>query len=342
MTIQSTAADFLAAGEPVQGSEVEVERLVDLAYAPPQPEDGRGHLLDLYVPAGGGPYPLAIWTSGSAFRSDEGKQGAAEVAAFLNPAGYAVAGVSVRASGQAVFPAQVHDVKAAVRWLRANATRHRLDADRFAVMGNSSGGWVATMAALTGDVPELEGEVGVVGPSSRVQAAVDLYGPTDFLQMDAHMPPGAREEFNALLGLSDCHDDPRSPESLLMGGPIRERREAVTLANPVTHVTAGMPPLLIVHGRADRLVPEHQSVLLFEAVAARNGTALFYSIPELGHEHSFLTDPARAEGHVTMWTRAGQRGLLPQAPPPTWETVERFVRAALGSHAARDDEAATA
>ncbi|WP_431930444.1 alpha/beta hydrolase fold domain-containing protein [Nonomuraea jabiensis] len=329
MTYQPQEADFLAEPNPAPPLGTETERFGDLAYAPPQPEDGRGHLLDLYVPAGQGPYPLVIWTSGSAWRSDEGKNGAAQAAAFFNPAGYAVAGVSVRSSGQANFPAQLHDVKAAVRWLRANAAGYRLDAGRFAVMGNSSGGWVATMAALTGDVPELEGEVGVTGPSSRVQAAVDFYGPTDFLQMNAHMPPGAREEFNALLGLSDCHDDPFSPESLLMGGPIRERPEAVALANPVTYVGAGMPPLLILHGQADRLVPEHQSVLLFEAIAARGGAAVFYSIPEAGHEHSYLTDPARAAGYVARWAEAGRQGLLADAPAPTWETVERFIRAAL-------------
>ncbi|MBB5781488.1 alpha/beta hydrolase [Nonomuraea jabiensis] len=330
MTYQPQEAVFLAEPNPSPPPGTETERFGDLAYAPPQPADGRGHLLDLYVPAGRGPYPLVIWTSGSAWRSDEGKNGAAQAAAFFTTAGYAVAGVSVRSSAQAGFPAQLHDIKAAVRWLRANAAGYRLDAGRFVVMGNSSGGWVATMAALTGDVPELEGEVGVTGPSSRVQAAVDFYGPTDFLQMDAHMPPGAREEFNAMLGLSDGHDDPFSPESLLMGGPIQECPEAVALANPVTYASAGMPPLLILHGQADRLVPEHQSVLLFEAIAARGGTAVFYSIPEVGHEHSYVTDPARAAGYVARWAEGGRQGLLANAPAPTWETVERFIRRESG------------
>ncbi|MGI5290208.1 hypothetical protein ACQEVF_43655 [Nonomuraea polychroma] len=177
--------------------------------------------------------------------------------------------------------------------MRANAARYRLDAGRFVIMGNSSGGWVATMAALTGGVPELEGEVGVTGPSSRVRAAVDFYGPTDFLQMDAHMPPGAREEFNALLGLSDCHDDPLSPESLLIGDPIRDCRETVALANPVTHVTTGMPPLLILHGQDDRLVP----ALLGDRLEQQR--ALVFRSRQAGDEDDTPPHPARPRGRRT-------------------------------------------
>ena len=101
------------------------------------------------------------------------------------PAGYAVAGVSIRSSAQVVFPGQLHDIKAAIRWLRANAATYGLDASRIAIMGDSSGGWTTAMAALTGDAPELEGSVGVTGVRSDVRAAVAFYPPTDFLAMDA-------------------------------------------------------------------------------------------------------------------------------------------------------------
>ena len=83
------------------------------------------------------------------------------------------------------FPGQVHDIKAAIRWLRANAGTYNLDPNHIAIMGDSSGGWTSAMAALTGDAPELEGSVGTTGVSSAVQAAVAFYPPTDFLSMDA-------------------------------------------------------------------------------------------------------------------------------------------------------------
>jgi acetyl esterase/lipase len=101
--------------------------------------------------------------------SDDGKSGASSIAGFFNGRGFAVAGVSVRSCSQALFPAQVHDVRA-IRWLRSRAGQFGLDPNRFAVMGDSSGGWVADMAALTGGVASLEGNIGVTGISSAAQA----------------------------------------------------------------------------------------------------------------------------------------------------------------------------
>ena len=144
-----------------------------------------------------------------------------------------------------MFPAQLHDAKSAIRWLRAHAADYGLDPERFAFMGDSSGGWLATMMALTSGRPEFDGDVGV---STEVQAAVDFYGPTDFLQMDAHMPNGG-EEFRNHLGIQGCHDDPGSPESRLVGGPIEARRDACARANPISYVAAGAPPMMILHGR---------------------------------------------------------------------------------------------
>ncbi len=301
--------------------------LADVAYAPPEPRGSTGHLLDLYLPRSGAaaPWPLVIWTSGSGFMRDDGKHGAADIAPFFTQAGYAVAGVSVRSSAQACFPAQVHDVKAAIRWLRAHASEHRLDSARFAIMGNSSGGWGAAMAALTGGVEELEGDVGVQGISSSVQAAVDFYGPTDFLQMDAHMLDGGTA-FRQYLGLERNHVDARSPESLLLGSPIETVPELVARANPATYVGSDNPPMLILHGQLDLYVPHHQSELLYSALEQRGGEAMFVSIPGVGHEHPYVSDPGRAEGYVVRSTREGSGEDM---PPPTWETVERFIADAL-------------
>ncbi len=186
LTIGLTAAGV--AGQPLAPA------YANLDYAPPEPPTGNGHKLDLYLPAGTTrPLPVVIWTGGSAWRADTGKNSAAGIAAQLTPAGYAVSGVSIRSSSQALFPAQLHDIKAAIRWLRANAAKYNLDAGHIAIMGDSSGGWTAAMAALTGDAPEMEGSVGTTGVSSAVQAAVAFY-PPDRLRVDGRLgaPPVPR------------------------------------------------------------------------------------------------------------------------------------------------------
>ena len=295
-----------------------------LEYAPADPPGSNGHRLDLYLPQDGAdrPWPVLVVCGGSAWLDDGGSYYAAELAPWFTGAGFAVAGVSTRSSAQASFPAQVHDVKAAIRWLRAHAGEHGLDPDRVATMGDSSGGWTAVMAGLAGD--GLEGDVGIAGPSSRVQAVVDLYGPTDFLQMDAHMAPGACTAFNAMLGLTDCHDDPASPESRLMGFPIRSRPDDVRAADPRTHVRPDAPPFLIAHGRDDALVPHHQSELLYAALAAAGAEATFYSVPGTGHDKGIVS-PGVPEPEVRTTRPAGAPG-----PRPTLDTIERFLREALG------------
>lgn len=300
--------------------------LTNIAYAAPEAADCAPLLLDLYLPENGEePVPLVIWSSGSGWLRDDGKKGAADLAPFFTGAGYAVAGVSVRSSAQAHFPAQVHDAKAAVRWLRTNAGRYALDPDRFAFMGNSSGGWLAAMVALTADIPELDGAPGVDEVSCRVQVAVDFFGPTDFLQMDAHMPDGC-EAFKRLLGIDGCHADPSSPESRLVGGPIETLHDACARANPVAYVGPDAPPLMILHGRADPYVPHHQSELLYAALREHENEAVFYSIPDVGHEFPYVTDPARAAGYIASSTLAGADA---EHPAPTWETIEAFVADAL-------------
>jgi acetyl esterase/lipase len=298
----------------------------DLAYAPAQPSTSQGHLLDLYVPRATTPAPLVIWTAGSGWMADDGRRDGDRIAAELNPYGYAVAGVSVRSSSQAQYPAQLHDIKAAIRWLRAHATRYNLDPRRVAMMGDSSGGWTTAMAAVTGDDPALEGDVGVRGPASAVQAAVPFYPPTDFLQMDAHMPD-ACQEFNAMLGLTGGHSDPRSPESMLLGCAITACPGKVAAANPLTYIgKRPTPPFLILHGEPDALVPYHQSRLLYDALAVSGHDVRLISFPHAGHGTSFemLSDDTTREGAYEETARGGQ--TTPAHPvTPTWRTVVSFL-----------------
>jgi acetyl esterase/lipase len=244
------------------------------------------------------------------------------VAARLNPAGYAVAGVSIRSSAQTQFPGQLHDIKAAIRWLRANAARYGIDAGRIAIMGDSSGGWTTAMAALTGDAPELEGSVGVTTGRSDVRAAIAFYPPTDFLVMDAWAltPCGQPKAF--------CHDPATSPESRLVGCAIQTCPDKVQLANPARYVTAADPPLLIFHGGADPLVPHNQGELLYMALNKACREAAFVSLPKAGHGPwaAFLTDDAVREAATIRTTTAGTCAVTAPTPyTPTWQTVIDFL-----------------
>ncbi|MEV2231633.1 alpha/beta hydrolase [Streptomyces phaeochromogenes] len=325
-----TAAGAAAPSPARAATDVSVTK--DLAYAAAQPPGTQGHLLDLYVPRSDRPVPLVIFTSGSGWLADSGRTGADKVAAQVNPYGYAVAGVAIRSSGQAQFPAQLYDIKGAIRWLRANAAKYNLDPDRVAIMGDSSGGWTTAMAAVTGNIPALEGDVGPRGPSSAVQAAVPFYPPTDFLQMDAHMPDNCKA-FNSAFGLTDCHSDARSPESRLLGCTITACPARVAAANPLTYVgSRRTPPVLILHGEQDSIVPYHQSRLLYDKLAVAGGDVRLVSFPKAGHGTNFamLSDPATREGAYQESAHGGQ--VTPPRPvTPTWQTVISFLEQGLAA-----------
>lgn len=240
-------------------------RLKDLVYV----EQGHErHTLDLYLPEGDKPLPLIIWVHGGAFLEGDKTNGVP--VAYLAE-GYAVASINYRLSSHALFPVQIEDCKTAVRWLRANADGYGLDPERFVAWGVSSGGHLAAMLGTTGESRDFD-----VGDnlhvSSRVQAVIDFYGPTDFLQMDQY-----RTDDGML------HDPEDSPESLLIGGPIQEHKDKVAAASPLSYITPQAPPFLIVHGDRDPLVPHHQSLLL-ESVLQQAGVPVrLYTVKGQGH-----------------------------------------------------------
>ena len=236
--------------------------------------------LDLYLPQSTGPFPLVVQIHGGAFRVGD--------RAFLPPIladldlfhwlpqqGFAVAAIDYRLSGEALFPAQITDVAAALRWLRAHSDELALDPVRVALWGESAGAHLALMAGLTPGHPDWNGHA----DDQRVQAIVDWYGPTDFSQMNAH-----RHQH----GIQD-HDDPGSPESQLIGGPVQERPEAVQLANPCRYARPDAPPVLIQHGTHDRLVPFGQSELLAGALTEADADVQFVPVEEA--DHVFLNHP---------------------------------------------------
>jgi acetyl esterase/lipase len=293
----------------------------DLDYAPPDPPSSNGHKLDLYIPVGAASrLPVVIWTGGSAWMADTGKRTAGRLAAQLNPVGYAVAGVSIRSSSQVKFPGQLHDIKAAIRWLRANADKYQLDPNHIAIMGDSSGGWTAAMAAVTGDAPEMEGAVGPMRVSSRVQAAVAFYPPTNFLTMDAWA-------LQRCVG-DRCHDSEGSPESRLVGCAIQTCPDKVQAANPMRYITDADPPIMILHGNSDPLVPHNQGEQLYMALNKACKEAIFISLPKAPHGNwnGFLIDDTLREA-ATMRSTSAQGCAVSNPMPytPTWQTVIDFL-----------------
>ncbi len=206
-------------------------------------------------------------------------------AKWLVQHGYAAAVIDYRLSSEALFPAQIYDCKAAVRWLRANAAKYGLDAAHIGAWGESSGGHLASLLGVTGNVAALEGDEGNMNESSQVQAVVDFFGPTDFLQMQAHALPNSRLN----------HDSPTSPESRLIGGAIQENPEKAEEANPIKYVTHAASPFLIVHGDQDSLVPCNQSELLYSALKKAHVKVTFYKIAGADHGGpAFDSDMMRA------------------------------------------------
>jgi acetyl esterase/lipase len=257
---------------------VKVERNLVYAHA-----GGKNLLLDLYRPSRQeGAVPLVVWVHGGAFRAGSKEQ--AGGAPWLAANGYAVASINYRLSQEAIFPAQIQDCKAAVRWLRANAAAYGLNPARIGAWGSSAGGHLVAMLGTSGGAADLEGDGGNLKESSRVQAVVDFYGPTDFLKMDAKALAGGMK-----------HDPADSPESQLVGGAIQQNPEKVTRANPITYVSKDAPPFLMLHGMLDPLVPVNQSELLFAALKKAGVEVAFHQIAGAGHGGpEFSTPEVRA------------------------------------------------
>lgn len=280
--------------------------LTDVAYAPAGPEPGGRRLLDLYLPAGEGPWPLAVWVHGSGWLADNGRTGADEIAAALGPRGFAVAGVAIRSSHHARFPDQADDIRAAIDHLRDHAHTYRIDPGRIATLGESSGGWAAAMAGLT------------EGREEHVRAVVAIYPPTDLPRFDEQL---------AADGWPVRDDDPGSPKALMLGGPIRERAELAVQASPVTHVGPAAPAFMILHGLMDDIVPFGQSELLYHALAAAGRDVHLITLPHAQHGQwrEFFTDPDVKRGASVRSCRGGT--AAPARPAdPTWDTVADFLR----------------
>ncbi|MBL7498876.1 alpha/beta hydrolase [Frankia sp. CNm7] len=263
---------------------------LDLAYG----SLSRAQRLDLFrppTPAADGQseggraaaLPVVVALHGGGFLRGN-KKHMRRFAHALVPRGYAVASVNYRLSGEAAFPAAVVDVKGAVRWLRANADRYGLDPTRIAAVGESAGGYLAAMLGTSGDlVFPQDAALGNHGVPHAVQAVVDLFGPVNFLTMDA------QQRANPHVRRPMVHDARKSPESLFLGRRISKVPDLVREANPVSYLSPGRtpPPFLIEHGDRDSLVPYQQSEELAAGLRAVGGSVELTILPGVEHGLAF-------------------------------------------------------
>ncbi|MEL5991100.1 alpha/beta hydrolase fold domain-containing protein [Microbacterium phosphatis] len=223
--------------------------------------------LDVLSPEGAGPHPVVVFVHGGGWRVGDRRTfvptfPAARGFDLIRAAGFAVVSIDYRLTGEAVFPAQLDDVRAALAWVRAHGPEHGLDATRMVLWGESAGGHLSALAGLD--------------RQRGVRGVVDWYGPSDLIAFPAPGP-----------------DDERpTREESLVGGPIPEHTDLARAASPARRAHAEAPPFHIAHGDADDLVPPAQSEALHEALRAQGVESTLTLVPGAGHMWRGVADPA--------------------------------------------------
>ena len=260
-----------------QPTVVGVRELLDLPYVTNGHERQK---LDLYLPEvpDKNPRPVLVRIHGGAWRHGD-KSAQQGVAGYVKQ-GYIGVAINYRFSQQAIFPAQIEDCKAAIRWLRAHAEEFGIDPERIGVVGSSAGGHLAALLGTTGDSQQFN-----VGEnldfSSTVCAVVDNFGPTDLIEVSR--TPGFENRMSMV--------------TQLLGGTVTEKPELAAQANPITFITPEDPPFLIIHGDADPIVPLNQSELLHAALEKAGVPSELHIIPGGMHGgDDFKVEPYKSLG----------------------------------------------
>ena len=252
-------------------------KIVDIAFTAPQISDKQK--LDVYIPEGiDNLMPCLVWIHGGAWLYGTKDGLAPEIDTLLHH-GYVIASTGYRLSSESAFPAQIYDCKSAICYLKKNNIKYSIDSSRIAVAGSSAGAHLASLIGTSSDIPELEDKnPGYKNVSSRVNAVIDFYGPTDFLIMD-NLPDSQPDS----CGESDPHLSPDSPESLLLGCNIQECPEKVKLANPMTYISEDDPPFLIFHGTYDCVVTPESSIEFEKQLKEKGVPVYLHLLHHAGH-----------------------------------------------------------
>lgn len=265
-------------------AEVVVEENVTYGHAGPT-----ALKLDLARPEGEGPFPAIVFIHGGGWHGGRRETYRAAIQEAAKR-GYVAATISYRlmrfdekhketASAEPIFPAQIHDAKAAVRWLRANAAKYRVDPKRIGVTGGSAGGHLSLLVGLTDADDGLEGKSGSPDQSSRVQAVVNFFGPTDM---------AACYEKSVVAWIF----------RLFLDGKPNESAALYQAASPVTYVDADDPPVLTLHGDRDKLVPVEQALALDKAMKSAGASHTLLVLKGQGHG---FRGAAHRQAAEAMW-----------------------------------------
>ncbi len=243
-----------------------LEIIANIPYAD---TDNPRQQIDLFLPPqqlDDKPLPIVAFIHGGGWRKGSRRSGLNFIGPMVQTGKYIGASIGYRLTDEAIWPAQIHDCKAAIRWLRANAEKHGGDSKKIVVAGSSAGGHLVAMLGTSGDVPELEGDLGDwCEKSSRVDGVINFFGPSN------------------LISMGGWHNNPDSPESLLLGGPVPENKDIAKAASPITYVTKDDPPFLTIHGTNDALVPFEQSIQLTDSLQKAGVLAQLIPIQDGGH-----------------------------------------------------------
>ncbi|MFO1486495.1 MAG: alpha/beta hydrolase [Verrucomicrobiaceae bacterium] len=251
---------------------------------------GKGNprqMLDLYLPETKTtkPRPLVVYIHGGGWEEGS-KDDTGALLDLIKDRDYAGASINYRLTNEAIWPAQIHDCKAAIRALRAHAAENQIDPDKIAVFGISAGGHLVSILGVSGDVKELEGDLGPnLTQSSRVTCVLDFCGPSNFLTFAGE---------GTIINV----DDPKTGLSKLIGGTVKEKPDVAKNASPVNYITSDDAPFLIIHGDKDNIVRYAQATEFHDAlkkakipatlVTGTDGGHVFFSAPLFERMRAFL------------------------------------------------------
>ncbi len=305
VTPSSTASSVVIkpdVSKQITCGKVALDIVTDVTYA--QVPGGRPLKLDILRPKGAGPLPLVVFVTGGGFVADP-KQSELNLRVYLAEQGFVVASIQYRVfPDRATYKDGVADVKSAVRFLRSKAGDYGIDPNHVGLWGESAGGYLVSMAGLTGASDAFNNDV-AASQSSAVSAVVDAFGAADVSKLAADFDPGAKAAYAHPM-----------PTNLYVGGLTPAGELADPASNPLKYVSASAPPFLLLHGSDDRIVSPSQTLAVHEALRAAGGKSTRYVIEGANHgDLGFIGD---------------DKASLPWSSTDTMDVIVGFFRQTLG------------